>query len=84
MHIADSATPSKKAKPVDASAAQVFAYFGETMPVDNEQFHFIGLATRSTFPIDLQSNQCGNGSFFRLRWVNSKGETGPWGDIIVG
>lgn len=82
--VADSATPTSKARPFGASGYQVFySVAGDTDGGDVENMHFEGVGTKATFSISYPSSAVGKVATIRLRWMNRKGEVGPVSDPIT-
>jgi hypothetical protein len=40
--------------------------------------------TRSPFTLSFDENQRGKTVYFCLRWENTRGEKGPWSEIVSG
>jgi hypothetical protein len=43
---------------------------------------FVTMATRSPHTVKYTSEQRGLMVFYATRWVNTRGETGPWSEIV--
>lgn len=79
----DQLTPTSKAKPDGVMAAEVWAKVG-----DATDYTYIGLSTRTPYVAKYTDTDAGKTATYRLRWVNTHGEQGPWSSpvssIIVG
>lgn len=38
--------------------------------------------TRTRMTFDYQMSQGGQPVFYKARWVSTRGETGPWGELV--
>jgi hypothetical protein len=80
---ADEATPSTKAKPAGVHGCEVWVKLG-----DATDFAFLATNTASPYLAVYVDGDAGKTATYRLRWVNTRGEQGPWsgtfGAIIVG
>jgi hypothetical protein len=47
---------------------------GDTMP-------FLALDTKTPYCADLDPNDVGNTAYYAMRWVNTRGNPGPWSEI---
>ena len=51
-------------------------------PTDPSQLAFLGLASRPTFEATFTGSDAGKNAHYMLRWINRKGEKGPWSETI--
>jgi hypothetical protein len=77
IHFADEATPQSKAKPAGVIGAEIWLKVG-TPPTDTAELHFLALDTRTPYTADFLAADGGKTAYYMLRWVNTKGEKGPW------
>lgn len=73
-----SETPTSKAKPVGSIAAEIFVGIGVAPIVDPTLCPFRVLNTKTPFTIDFITDNVGKVASVFARWVNRKGEVGPW------
>lgn len=78
----DSNTPTSRARPENATGAEVSRYIGETPPTGPEQFQRLDESRRSPFTIEYTGADAGKTAYYMLRWVNSRGEKGPWSETV--
>lgn len=74
-------TPTSRAKPAGSIACLTFATFsnvGDAAPTDPEAALFRKLQTRNLGPYEFLAPQVGKRVTWWGRWVNRKGEVGPW------
>jgi len=67
-------------RPDHASACQIYAKVG-TAPAAPDECEFLGIDTRTPFEAVFAPDEAGKRAYFYLRWMNAKGETGPWGPL---
>jgi len=84
IHFTDAATPALKAKPHGIHGCEVWSHVGDPAPADPSGFAFIALDTRTPYVDEHPSADAGKSVQYMLRWQNTKGEHGPWSDVIVG
>ena len=78
VYFADEATPQSKAKPEGVHGCEVWMKTGGSAPVSEAELLYKGVCTRSPFTINFPATDVAKMAYYWLRWVNSKGETGPW------
>lgn len=77
--VADSATPTSRARPFATFGAEVFSYVvqnGEAAPADLEQWRYEGLARKATVAIRFGAADVGKTAVIKMRWCGSRG-SGP-------
>ncbi len=74
----DAATPTKRARPYGVSACEIYVAVADVAPTDPKQYRFVKLATRSSEVVTFEAVDGGKTANYLLRWVNTKGEPGPW------
>jgi hypothetical protein len=81
---ADQETPQRKAKPAGVAGAEVWVTLTpvtDAPPADPASYTFLGLESRSRAVADFKSSDGGKTAHYLLRWVNSRGDKGPWSMI---
>ena len=76
----DETTPTRRAKPAGVLGAEVWVKVGGEAPTDPSELRFLGLSTRSPFTADYPGTDGGQIAYYWVRWVNSRGEKGPWSE----
>jgi hypothetical protein len=88
----DEGTPARKAKPAGVLGAEPiraapvrkrFGTLGPTPPVDPGELMFLAVDTRSPYTRDYPGSEGGKQAHYMLRWVNTRGETGPWSETAT-
>jgi hypothetical protein len=88
----DDSTPTRKAKPAGVTGAETIraAAVWERVPqsdgpppVDPGELEFLAVDTRAPYTRDYAGAQGGKPAYYMRRWVNSRGETGPWSATVT-
>lgn len=74
----DVATPTRRARPHGVRGCEVYVAVADVPPTNPEDYRFVTFSTRSPEIISFKSEAGGETANILLRWVNTKGETGPW------
>ena len=82
LSFSDSSTPTRRAKPAGVTGCEVYLFIGDDTPQSPSRYTFRLLATRTPQRIDFADEDAGKTANYLLRWVNTKGEHGPWSQII--
>lgn len=78
----DEATPSRRAKPAGVHGCEVRYQIGGAEPIDPEQMLTHGTFPRTPFVINFKAADAGKTVYYHLRWVNKRGASGPWSELI--
>ena len=73
----DEATPTTKAKPAGVHGCEVWVKLGT-----DADFKFLGTNTASPFQAVYADADAAKNAQYRLRWVNTRGEHGPWSSVV--
>lgn len=76
IHFSDSTLPGK-AKPDGVHGAEIWAKVG-----DAADFSYLATDTRTPYIATYDDGDAGKTVSYRLRWVNTRGEQGPWSSVI--
>ena len=82
LFYADSATPTKLAKPAGVQFAEIREQIGGTAPVDPETMPLLAMEGRAPYRADFAPADIGQTVWLALRWVNTRGQAGPWSEIF--
>lgn len=77
----DEATPISKAKPEGVYGCELRCQVGGAEPADPDEMSFLAIDTRSPYVAQFDGTDAGKTVYYRLRWVNTRNEHGPWSDI---
>lgn len=81
--LADEATPQRRTKPKGVMGAEVWvklAALGDALPTGPGDLRFLLLATRSPAIVEYSGNEAGKTAHYMVRWLNRRGEPGPWSE----
>ena len=78
ISFSDQASAHSNAKPEGAIGCEIYVKVGAEAPKNVEEMNFLGTCTASPFLMKFDSTKVGETAWYWLRWVNRKGETGPW------
>jgi len=76
----DEATPTSKAKPDGVMGAEIWVKCGDAPPTDPSQCGF--LDTKTPYVAESPGTDGGKVAHYMLRWVNTRGEKGPWSETV--
>jgi len=85
IRFSDEATPTRKAKPAGVMGCEIWvkvAATGEPAPIDPAQLQFLGLDTASPYVAEFPGADAGKTAHYMLRWVNTRGDKGPWSETV--
>jgi len=77
IHFSDEATPRSKAKPEGVHGCEIWCKTG-----DAADFSYLATDTATPYTASYNDAQAGKTAWYRLRWVNTRGEQGPWGATV--
>lgn len=73
----------KRGKPEKARGCQVFCKEG-TPPLDEKELRLLASDASSPYVHKFSFSDAGKTFYYRLRWENARGETGPWSAVFSG
>lgn len=80
----DEATPTSRAKPAGVSACELFLFIGTTAPTGPSAMHLQAVDRSTPYLMEFESADAGKTAWWALRWVNTRGEHGPWSATVSG
>ena len=78
----DELTPSSKAKPPGVQGCEIYTKVGGAPPADPSELTYLATDTRTPYVVDFEGTQGGQIAYYMLRWVSTRGETGPWSQTV--
>jgi hypothetical protein len=81
LFFADATTPETKAKPPGVQGCEIREQIGGTAPVNPNAMAFLAIETRTPYRADFEAGDVGKTVYFAFRWLNTKGQPGPWSQI---
>lgn len=82
LHFVDSATPHANAKPHGVQACEIRIFVGDPAPADESGYTFLAHDTRTPYTDVHPASDAGKTAHYMVRWLNTKLEPGPWGDVV--
>ena len=82
LNFTDEATPTSRAKPAGVAACEVWLFIGTTAPAGPDTMHLQAVDRSTPYVMDFDSADAGKTAWWALRWVNTKGEHGPWSATV--
>lgn len=79
LKVRDSDTPDKRGKPAGMRGYEVYRKVGGDAPAADSDFTMLAFNTTSEYVINYEMTDKGKQAWYRLRWVTTSGEPGPWG-----
>jgi len=79
---ADEGTPTKRSKPSGVMGCEIWIKIGGDPPVDPREVKFLALDTATPYVVTFTGADAGKSAHYMLRWVNSRGEKGPWSATV--
>ena len=79
----DELTPTTRAKPDGVSGCEIWVKVG-TAPTDPSELSYLAMDTRSPYVAEYDGADAGKIAHYMLRWVNTRGERGPWSQTVSG
>jgi hypothetical protein len=69
-------------KPTGVRGVQLWRKIGDPAPVNESELEFVNEFTRTRMTLDYQMTQGGQTVYYQARWVSTRGDTGPWGELV--
>jgi hypothetical protein len=82
IHFFERGSNHKKGKPVGQHGAEIRWALLTTPPARWDELVHSEIDTNSPFTLQFEHDQRGQTVYFALRWENTRGEKGPWSDIL--
>jgi hypothetical protein len=78
----DEHTPTRRAKPEGVLGCEIWVKVGDPAPTGPSQLHFLATDTATPYIAQYGEAEANKVAHYMLRWVNRKGETGPWSQTV--
>ncbi len=82
VNFTDETTPNSRAKPEGMMGCEIWVKVGDPAPADPDQLQFLATDTRTPYVAVYGGEDAGKVAHYMLRWVNRKGEQGPWSQTV--
>ena len=63
------------------AACEIREQIGGTAPLNPNTMSMLAMETRFPYRADFEPGDVGKTVWFALRWINTRGEHGPWSQI---
>jgi hypothetical protein len=84
----DKDSSGSKAKPEGVHGCEIYLKLGGEEPISDSELTYLGTATATPYIINFKREDAGKRAHYWLRWVNTRGKSGPWGspvsEMVVG
>ena len=81
VHFSDEATPTSRAKPNGVHGCEIWMKVGEA-PTSAAELTYLTTDTATPYVTNFNETDAGKTAHYRLRWVNTRGERGPWSALV--
>ena len=81
IHYVDSLS-NGKAKPEGVHGCEIWMKTGSEAPKDDSDFLYQSIDTKSPYTVSFSVAEIGKLVYYRMRWINKRGQTGPWSSTI--
>lgn len=78
INFSDEASPRSKAKPAGVHGCEIYMKVDGEAPKDASELTYVVTDTATPYVVKFDGNKAGKTVYYWLRWVNTRGETGPW------
>ena len=86
LRLVDESTPTRRARPAGVLGAEVWVKLvdaGAPAPTDPAALTFLTMTTKPSFRAEFKAGEGGKTAVYMARWVNTRGEKGPWSEITT-
>jgi len=82
LHYYDEASAHSNAKPEGVHACEIFMKVDGDAPKDASELTYVGTCTAAPYTVKFDGTKTGKMAYYWLRWVNTRGDYGPWSSTI--
>lgn len=82
VHFYDETTPKSKAKPEGVLGCELKLKVGGAPPTGPSETTYVATDTKTPYIYHFLEADAGKTAHWMLRWVNTRGEFGPWSETI--
>jgi hypothetical protein len=73
---------TSRAKPDGVAACELWLFVGTTAPTGPEAMHLQAVDRSTPYLMEFESSDAGKTAWWAMRWVNTRGEHGPWSAMV--
>lgn len=78
ISFADETTPTLRSKPAGVHGCQIWMKLDGAAPTSADELRYLATDTATPYLIEFDGSDGGKTAYYWLRWVNTKGQPGPW------
>ncbi len=78
IHFYDEASARSKAKPEGVHGCEIYMKVDGETPKDISELNYVATDTATPYVVKFDGSKAGKMVYYWLRWVNTRGECGPW------
>jgi hypothetical protein len=82
INFVDELTPNTRAKPDGVRGCEIWVKVDGPAPTDPSELKYLATDTRTPYQAEYDGNQGGKLAHYMLRWISTRGETGPWSQTL--
>lgn len=82
IKFSDETTPGSRAKPDGVHHIEIWYLMGPTPPAGPEDCEYLATDTNTPYEHYMDAADAGKMCHYMARWVNSRGEFGPWSETV--
>ena len=82
INFVDELSPTSRAKPEGVQGCEIWMKVGDPLPAGPNDVHYLALDTRTPYTVEFDAADGGKPAHYMLRWINTRGETGPWSATV--
>jgi hypothetical protein len=86
LRLVEESTPTRRARPAGVLGAEVWVKLVDAdspAPTDPAALTFLTMTTKPSFRAEFKAGEGGKTAVYMARWVNTRGEKGPWSEITT-
>ena len=78
----DEQTPNSRRRPDGVRGCEIWVKVGDPAPTDPDELRFLALDSATPYLVEYDGADAGKIAHYRLRWSSTRGEVGPWSQIV--
>ena len=78
----DETSSRSKAKPAGVHGCEIYTKVDGDPPKDVSEMNYVGTCTATPYTILYDGTRAGKVVYYWLRWINTRGECGPWSTTV--
>lgn len=78
----DEASAHSNAKPAGVHGCEIYMKVDGDAPKDATELSYVATDTASPYVVKFDGSKAGKMVYYWLRWVNTRGEAGPWSVVV--